>query len=115
MLLLRIHEKQMEELGIKEVNFSRAVFDNGPFGDTTLSIIEKQITTTTGPFVVSWSFRAVKDLYYKERGVETHVRPRIVRRDGQIVQKACLMSQTRVMTVRGLSDASVVEEFCMDE
>jgi hypothetical protein len=64
-LLLRIPEDDLEKYNIKDVKFTPARFDNAPH--TGSGVIEQEIVTSTGPFIVRWKFRPVKIDYNKER------------------------------------------------
>lgn len=55
----------MDEFNIKEVNFTPARFDNGPYAGS--GVIEQEIVTSTGPYIIRWKFRQVKMDYNKER------------------------------------------------
>lgn len=64
-MILRIPEDDLEEFNIQDVNFTPARFDNGPYAGS--GVIEQEIVTTTGPYIVRWKFRQVKMDYNKER------------------------------------------------
>jgi len=67
-LILRIPDEERKRLGIEEVNFTHARFDNSPYYDIERgTVIEEEIVTSTGPFLVRWKFRQVKLDYAKER------------------------------------------------
>lgn len=88
-LILRLSEEDMTKFGITEVNFTHARFDNGPYIDPSgANVIEEEIVTSTGPFLVRWKFRQVKNDYSKSRDSdERTAKPFIYKQNQTIVDK----------------------------
>jgi hypothetical protein len=72
-LILRIPQEDIESHEMGEINLTPARFDNGP--SVGSGVIEEEIVTSSGPFIIRWKFRQVKLDYVKERkaGVATAV------------------------------------------
>eukprot|EP01099_Mayorella_cantabrigiensis_P003250 TRINITY_DN2523_c0_g1_i2.p1 TRINITY_DN2523_c0_g1~~TRINITY_DN2523_c0_g1_i2.p1 ORF type:complete len:387 (+),score=109.25 TRINITY_DN2523_c0_g1_i2:30-1190(+) len=89
-IICRLSPQIKEKYGIGEVNFSPAKFDNGPFLPDD-GVIEDKIVTSTGPFVVNWSFRQLKHDYNKkqndDQGLETSVLPQVLKQSDNVVDK----------------------------
>eukprot|EP00029_Vermamoeba_vermiformis_P007758 TRINITY_DN3445_c0_g1_i1.p1 TRINITY_DN3445_c0_g1~~TRINITY_DN3445_c0_g1_i1.p1 ORF type:complete len:363 (+),score=115.75 TRINITY_DN3445_c0_g1_i1:161-1090(+) len=101
-LILRIPEDDLDEFNIKEVNFTPARFDNGPYAGS--GVIEQEIVTSTGPYIVRWKFRQVKMDYNKERLQDGKSRPTIYKQRGDVVDKAFEYGQNNLV-------AALDEEF----
>jgi hypothetical protein len=83
-MVLRIPKEDLEKHKIKKLKLTAARFDSTPFhGD---DIIEEEIITSTGPFIVRFKFRKVKMDYKKDRR-QVNSKPIIYKQEEIIVDK----------------------------
>jgi len=84
-LVLRILKEDTENFKIKNLSLTPARFDNSPFqGDN--DIIEEEIVTSSGPFIIRFKFRKVKMDYKKDRR-QVRAKPIVYKQDEEIVDK----------------------------
>lgn len=88
-LILRLSAEDKAKFGIGEVSFTAARFDNGPFIDPSgANVIEEEIVSSTGPFLIRWKFRQVKNDYAKPRNSdELSAKPIIYKQSETIIDK----------------------------
>jgi len=84
LLVLRIPKEDLEKHKIKKISFTPARFDTSLLHRE--DIIEKEIVTSTGPFIVRFKFSKVKMDYKKDRR-QLNAKPIIYRQEEQIVDK----------------------------
>jgi len=63
-LILKLSEKDINTYNIKEINFTPAKFDNNPA--VISGAVETFIVTTTGPYIIKWNFKKLKQDYEKK-------------------------------------------------
>eukprot|EP01098_Paradermamoeba_levis_P004028 TRINITY_DN1761_c0_g1_i2.p1 TRINITY_DN1761_c0_g1~~TRINITY_DN1761_c0_g1_i2.p1 ORF type:complete len:372 (-),score=94.81 TRINITY_DN1761_c0_g1_i2:120-1235(-) len=88
-LLCKISEEDKEKHGIKEVDFTPARFDNSPYVGKA-GIIEDNIATSTGEFIIRWNFRKLKLEFEKHMAsgsVVANVQPQIFKQSQVVVEK----------------------------
>jgi len=68
-LILKLSEKDVATYNIKEVNFAPAKFDNNP--GVVSGGAETYIVTTTGPYIVKWNFKKLKQDYAKKNQADS--------------------------------------------
>jgi hypothetical protein len=84
-LVLRIPPEDLEHFKIKNLSLSSARFDNSSYqGDE--DIIEEEIVTSTGHFIIRFKFRKVK-LDYKKNRRQERAKPIIYKQEEDIVDK----------------------------
>jgi len=85
-MVLTIPKEDLDKHKIKKkkIRFTPARFDSRPFDGT--DIIEEEIVTSTGPFIIRFKFRQVKMDYKRDR-IQLNAKPIIYRQEEVIVDK----------------------------
>eukprot|EP01113_Clastostelium_recurvatum_P027139 TRINITY_DN3268_c0_g1_i1.p1 TRINITY_DN3268_c0_g1~~TRINITY_DN3268_c0_g1_i1.p1 ORF type:complete len:427 (+),score=122.93 TRINITY_DN3268_c0_g1_i1:75-1355(+) len=120
-LICKLSDQDLEAMGITEddVHFTTATFDQGTYmGDD--NILEQNIVTSTGPFMVRWKFRHIKNDYGKTRDRPGVRRAEVVRQKEEITARkftydkdevvAALESDLSFMKLSGEEDDQEAEE-----
>lgn len=102
-LLLRIPEEEIVAHQMGDVNLTPARFDNGPY--VGAGVIEEEIVTSSGPFIIRWKFRQVKLDYAKghHSGNLLATRPTIYRQSASVVDKTFEYGRNNVIVVLEIS------------
>jgi len=85
------------DISDNEISLTPAVFDNGPsVGED--NILEENIITSTGPFIIRWKFRHIKLDYKKPRDTKNPTRrPEIIRQKETVVDRCFLFDKNSVV------------------
>lgn len=101
-LILKLSERNLHQMGMTEddVCFTSAKFDNGPILGAE-GIIEEEIVTTVGPFIIRWKMREISIDWKKKRYMSSEKqqrKARIIRYDQDILANSftCDLSKTLV-------------------
>jgi hypothetical protein len=82
-MVLTIPKEYLKKHKIKKLNFTPARFDSSPLHS---KVIEEEIVTSTGPFIVRFKFRKVKVDYQRDR-IQLTSKPIIYKQEENIVDK----------------------------
>jgi len=95
-LVLRVPEIDLQHYGIEEVYLSPARFDNGPYQGTD-GVIEEEIITSSGPFVIRFKFRLVKADFNNESRIQQRARPIIYKQEQEVTDKTFVYGTNSVV------------------
>eukprot|EP01112_Ceratiomyxa_fruticulosa_P017839 TRINITY_DN562_c0_g1_i2.p1 TRINITY_DN562_c0_g1~~TRINITY_DN562_c0_g1_i2.p1 ORF type:complete len:426 (-),score=93.25 TRINITY_DN562_c0_g1_i2:168-1445(-) len=98
-LICKLSEEDLNLMGIteEEVHLTPATFDQGTYlGDD--NILEENIVTSTGPFLIRWKFRHIKIDYRKPRDQPGVRRAEIIKQKEDITNRKFLYDKDEVVT-----------------